>query len=261
MTDYPERQTARSAGWARGIATFALVLLATDWIGHHYGLVETVGFLWVLAIVPLLAALALMLAARAFSRIWAFGDLGGRDVVVATILALLILSPYAFAAYRMLAFPPLRDISTDVDDPPPLDASNRVAGMNADAPQPSPGEISQQRESYPLVTSHRYNLSFDETLAAVELVLQSRGWAVAGDLPAAGAGTSEATIDARAASFGLELPVDVAIRISSDADAVLVDMRSASRYGRHDLGDNAARIVSFLSDLDQQVAAQSGVPR
>ena len=33
-----------------------------------------------------------------------------------------------------------------------------------------------------------------------------------------------------------------------------VDMRSASRYGRHDLGDNAARIADFLSELDAQAA-------
>ncbi|CAH2406490.1 hypothetical protein MES5069_520151 [Mesorhizobium escarrei] len=33
------------------------------------------------------------------------------------------------------------------------------------------------------------------------------------------------------------------------------DMRSASRY---DLGDNAARIVDFLAELDQEVAGQVG---
>jgi uncharacterized protein (DUF1499 family) len=35
-------------------------------------------------------------------------------------------------------------------------------------------------------------------------------------------------------------------------------MRSASRYGRYDLGDNAVRIVDFLAELDQQVAGQVG---
>ena len=35
-------------------------------------------------------------------------------------------------------------------------------------------------------------------------------------------------------------------------------MRSASRYGRYDLGDNAARITDFLSELDQEVAGQVG---
>ena len=35
-------------------------------------------------------------------------------------------------------------------------------------------------------------------------------------------------------------------------------MRSASRYGRHDLGDNAARIAGFLTELDQEIADQAG---
>ncbi|RUW16578.1 DUF1499 domain-containing protein, partial [Mesorhizobium sp. M4B.F.Ca.ET.013.02.1.1] len=61
-----------------------------------------------------------------------------------------------------------------------------------------------------------------------------------------------------ARSFVLGLPADVAIRIADDGDTVVVDMRSASRYGRYDLGDNAGRIVDFLGELDQEVAGQVG---
>ena len=46
--------------------------------------------------------------------------------------------------------------------------------------------------------------------------------------------------------------------MSNDDDTIVVDMRSASRYGRYDLGDNAARIVGFLAELDQEVAGQVG---
>jgi uncharacterized protein (DUF1499 family) len=51
----------------------------------------------------------------------------------------------------------------------------------------------------------------------------------------------------------------VAIRVFDDSSATFVDMRSASRYGRHDLGDNATRINRFLSDLDDRVAALAGM--
>jgi uncharacterized protein (DUF1499 family) len=50
----------------------------------------------------------------------------------------------------------------------------------------------------------------------------------------------------------------VAIRVRDDGDGITVDMRSASRYGRFDLGDNAARITEFLGELDQEVAGQVG---
>ena len=52
------------------------------------------------------------------------------------------------------------------------------------------------------------------------------------------------------------LPVDVALRLEADEDGTLVDMRSASRIGAHDLGDNAKRIRDFFADLD---AALQGV--
>ncbi|RWP27955.1 MAG: DUF1499 domain-containing protein [Mesorhizobium sp.] len=68
----------------------------------------------------------------------------------------------------------------------------------------------------------------------------------------------EATINALAKSFVLSLPADVAVRVTDDGDAATVDMRSASRSGRYDLGDTAARIVDFLAELDQEVAGRVG---
>jgi hypothetical protein len=89
----PERQTSKAAGWSRRTGAFSAVLLATVWIGHHYELVETSVFLWVLGIVAVLAALALLFAGFAFSRLWNFGDRGGRDLTVGTQIALLVLVP------------------------------------------------------------------------------------------------------------------------------------------------------------------------
>ena len=40
--------------------------------------------------------------------------------------------------------------------------------------------------------------------------------------------------------------------------AAFVDMRSASRYGAHDLGGNAAFILGFMEALDAAMAAQAG---
>jgi hypothetical protein len=257
MTEYPERRTTRAAGWARRTAAFSAVLLGCVWIGHHFGLVEDPAYLWVLAIVALLAAAALIFAAFAFSRLWQYGDFGGRDLTIGAVVALLVLTPYGVAAYWIATYPPLHDISTDQDDPPPLAAAGLTPEMNVPA-APTPGERRLQSESYPLVSGRRYDLPFDAVVDAVEAVLQERGWQLAAPVPASDEAQGMLVISAHARSFVLELPADVAIRISSDGDATLVDMRSASRYGRHDLGDNAARIVEFLAELDQQVASQTG---
>jgi uncharacterized protein (DUF1499 family) len=234
------------------------VLLLVAWTGHHFGLLETPGYFWVLAVVALLAALALLMAGFAFSRIWAFGDDGGRDLVAGILVALVVLAPYAVVAWLMLSYPPLRDISTDIDTPPSLPtATERTADMNALTPL-TPGEQRLQTEGYPQITGRRYSAAFDETIAAVETVLARQGWRVLDPLADAAGAADEVTIGAVATPLVLDLPADVSVRITVDGDTTLVDMRSASRYGRHDLGDNARRIAAFLSELDGQVNGQIG---
>jgi hypothetical protein len=258
MIEFREQRRSRASGWCRRVAAFSAVLGLVVWVGHHFGLVETLGYLWVLALVALLAAFSLILAAFAFSRIWTFGVSGGRDVAWGVAIALLVLSPYGVVAYLMLTEPPLQAVTTDIENPPALPtATGRTGDMNALLPQ-SPGEQRLQAQNYPLVTGRRYQLPFDETLAAVKAVLARQGWKqIEGPDTDAGA-SGEATIGAVAPSLVLDLPADVSIRVTADDDATLVDMRSASRYGRHDLGDNARRITALLAELDQQVAGAVG---
>lgn len=256
MSEYPDRQTSKAAGWSRRTGAFSLVLLSTAWVGHHFNLVETPAFLWVLALVALLAAFALLFAGFAFSRLWTFGDRGGHDLMMGAFLALVVLAPFAVAGYWATIYPPLKDISTDLEDPPSLaTAKDSASGMLAPT---TPGERRLQAQAYPLVTGRRYELPFKETVDSVEAVFARQGWQVEGALPSTDGTTSDAVVNAIAKSFVLELPADVAIRVTSEGETSYVDMRSASRYGRHDLGDNAARIVKFLSELDQEVVGQIG---
>lgn len=60
----------------------------------------------------------------------------------------------------------------------------------------------------------------------------------------------ERYIEALASSFLFGFESDVVIRIVEEEDGTLVDMRSTSRFGPHDLGSNAQRILSFMADLD-----------
>ena len=60
----------------------------------------------------------------------------------------------------------------------------------------------------------------------------------------------ERYIEAVATSFLFGFESDVVIRLIEEEEGTLVDMRSNSRWGPHDLGSNADRIIDFLSDLD-----------
>jgi hypothetical protein len=47
----------------------------------------------------------------------------------------------------------------------------------------------------------------------------------------------------------------VVVRVRAAPEGARIDIRSASRYGRHDLGANAARVRSLIDDIDDALAA------
>lgn len=62
--------------------------------------------------------------------------------------------------------------------------------------------------------------------------------------------TEERYIEAVATSLIFGFESDVVIRLVEEEEGTLVDVRSVSRYGPHDLGSNASLILSFMQDLD-----------
>ena len=258
MAVYIEQQTARAAGWSRATAYFSAVLFATAALSHRFGLLETPGFIAVLGLVAVLATVALLLAAFSFNRVWQRGDAGGTDIVKGVIVALGVLAPFAVSGYRAYVTPELRDISTDTNDPPPFAraALARRPGMNPIVPIEREAAL-LQLERYPEVTGRRYEVPADRALSAVRALIERRGWLIY-EAPREGAEDQEVTIEALARTTLLAFPCDVAIRVTDEGTSTYVDMRSASRYGRLDLGDNAARIVAFLDELDTDMAAQAG---
>jgi Protein of unknown function (DUF1499) len=45
----------------------------------------------------------------------------------------------------------------------------------------------------------------------------------------------------------------VVLRLRTDPDGTRIDIRSTSRYGRHDFGTNAARVISLAELIDAAV--------
>jgi hypothetical protein len=253
-----EQQTARAAGWSRATAYFSAVLFLTAALSHRFNLLETQGFIAVLVLVAALAFLALLLAAVSFRRVWNYGDRGGRDMATGVIVALVVLTPFAISAYRVYVYPELNDISTDTIDPPRFaqTALIRKRGMNPIAPIGREA-ARRQAESYPEVTGRRYDVPAERALNAVLALVERRGWQFF-EAQSETPNNSEVTIEAVARTLLLAFSCDVAIRVTDEGSSTYVDMRSTSRFGKHDLGDNAARIAAFLDELDSDIAAQAG---
>ncbi|MGZ5805042.1 MAG: DUF1499 domain-containing protein, partial [Xanthobacteraceae bacterium] len=80
-------------------------------------------------------------------------------------------------------------------------------------------------------------------------VVTKRKWRVV-DARAPQAGRRDGLIEAIALSPIMGFRDDVAIRIRAVGTGARVDVRSASRYGWHDFGTNAARVASLMEDID-----------
>lgn len=137
--------------------------------------------------------------------------------------------------------PPIHDITTDTENPPPFVA---VAPLRRDAPNPvaygGPEIAAQQKKAYPdlkpAVLSVPPAQGFDRALQAAK----AQGWEIVAAVP--GDGRIEAT--ATTQWFGFK--DDVVVRVRPEGAGSRVDVRSVSRVGRGDVGTNAARIRKFL---------------
>jgi uncharacterized protein (DUF1499 family) len=69
-----------------------------------------------------------------------------------------------------------------------------------------------------------------------------------------------AAIEAIAPTLVFAFPDRVVLRLRREADGTRVDMRSTSAIGRHDLGQNARRISTFLAALDAALLAAVAPP-
>lgn len=253
-----QEQRPSAAMASRRLSFFAAVLLGMSGAGHRYGLIETVPFLWLLGLVGTIAVVGLGFGAIALAQTWELGSGGLADAVAGLILACLVLAPFAVSALRVVQHPRLVDVSTDVDFPPPLvhGAALRRGIMNQVAPIDR-ASAQLQRQRYPGLIGRRYEHSA-ETISAVVLdVMRQRGWEPR-RIDVDPRGAERILIEGTARSLFLGFPADVSVRIAEEHTATFVDMRSASRYGRHDLGDNATRIRRFLERLDERVALLSG---
>ncbi len=252
-----ERRASASALWARRISTFSAVLLLTAAAGHRYGAVDTIPLFWLLGLVALLALLALLLAAVGYARLWTYGDKGGRASTRAVIVALLVLLPFAYGGYRAVTLPRLTDVSTDVVDPPGFVAAPRLRGKDANPVRPYDGALAAgQMAAYPAATGRRYSQPADRLVEIVLFTLADLGWPLTyrGDPQAL---SGESRVEAAARSLVLGLVSDFALRIVDEGESTYVDARSNSRYGPHDLGDNAAKIVRFFDTLDAEVTLRN----
>jgi uncharacterized protein (DUF1499 family) len=190
------------------------------------------------------AAIALALATLVPTRP---GD--RRRGFVAALLGLVIGLAAAWAPAGWLldarAAPRINDISTDTVDAPVMVVTQQ---MRRGAPNPAayPGKAValQQHAAYPDIQPILLNATPAEAFHRVDEVATAMGWDIVARAPAQG------RIEAIDTSDWFGMIDDIVVRIRPEGTSgARIDIRSKSRVGESDFGENARRIRAFRDKL------------
>jgi uncharacterized protein (DUF1499 family) len=248
-----EESTSRLAVWSRrlGVFSFAVVLLAI--VIERSGLLEIQPVLATFGAALVLAALAILFAFGAFVVIWRTGAAGFKYALTGMLLGIALIAYPAYLGARTyyLHLPRIADITTDPIDPPRFEAIARLRTRQAN-PAAYAGLYAAelQRVAYPDIEPLLLTVNAQAAYEAARTVVTKRKWQIINER-APQAGRREGLIEAVARTPIMGFRDDVVIRIRPVPGGSRLDVRSASRYGQHDFGTNAARIRSLTDDIDE----------
>lgn len=246
---YAEIRFSKLALWSWRIAVFAIPVVLFAIMLHRLGAVEYNVAYVLLAAGFAIALIAGLLAAAGFVVIWNDGLRGLGSAIVAFVISAAILGFPLFEAARSAALPPIADITTDFKDPPRFAAVALSRPRGANAPLYAGGETSaMQRAAYPAVKPLEVDASPDEAFNTVSSLVEQNGWRVL-DSISPRSGERDGLIEAVALTPVMGFREDVSIRIRQSENGVVIDMRSASRYGKSDFGSNARRVEFFMRQI------------
>lgn len=228
------------------LALIVAILVAAAGFGHRFGLWGTAQAFdmlrigaWASAGVVIMSVLGLLwlISRRRFVA------------VVPAIAALIVAGVALYAPWKMAeqaqATPPLHDVATDPQDPPPFVA---LTEARAGAPNGAgwTGNAELQRQHYPDLAPLVLPLPPDRAMARVRSAAEALGWTVV----ASDAGEGRLEASDRTLWFGFV--DDIVVRLRPQDGGTRIDMRSASREGLGDLGKNAARIEALFARLTDE---------
>ena len=140
--------------------------------------------------------------------------------------------------------PWIHDVTTNPADPPQFVALREIRLACVNGVEYSGLDADAHRKKYPQITTTRYAVEADKVFETALAFAESMGWVIAGVDNAAG------RIEATATTRIMRYKDDVVIRVRAMASGTLLDVRSASRVGKSDLGANAKRIDTYFEQVN-----------
>jgi hypothetical protein len=171
-----------------------------------------------------------------------------RGTIVAAIIGVVVGVVTAYVPWSLKqtaeSLPYIHDISTDTANPPEFVAAARLRKAG-DHPVTYDGkEVADlQQKAYPDLVSLTTKAPAEKVFEAAKAAIASMG------MQLSEADAVQGRIEATQTSLLYGFTDDMVVRVASGADGTKVDVRSKSRVGRSDLGQNAKRIRVFLQKL------------
>lgn len=247
----PPRSESRVARWAERLAWGSVpVILAAILILRARTLPVEIGMLVFLGS-AILAAAALAVALVAALEIWQKGRIGLAPLARALLVAMLVLVWPGYLALQAVRLPVLNDISTNIEDPPLFSRSQAAFSAREGHIPPTidPALRERQRTAYPQVRTLVLDNEPAEAFQLVQRAVKTLKWRIVEEAPPderRGIGR----IDAMAETFLMRFRDDITIRLRWTGSQTRIDIRSASRVGRHDFGANAKRILTLIEEIN-----------
>ncbi len=241
------------ARWTSRVAFFSLALLATAIFLHRLFPLPTAVALNIVAAAFAGAALALLLALLASIQIWRTGLPGTARVVAGLAVAGCMLGGPLLLLPQLRSLPAINDLSTNTASPPQFVALAKARPRNTVA-YPGARFASLQQEAYPDLKTLVVDRPVEEAYELVSDALRRQKIKVAREEPPS-PNNPKGTIEATDRTLVFGFYDDLAIRVEGDGKQSRIDLRSASRYGRHDLGRNAERIRTVLKEIVARLEA------
>jgi uncharacterized protein (DUF1499 family) len=220
------------------------------------GALDIVPALSTLAGAMMLAVVAILLAFGAGVVIWREGVGGFREATTGLLIGLALIAYPLYLGVKAYRLPAIYDVTTDPIDPPRFEAIARLRPRDAN-PVTYAGlyTAEQQRVAYSDIEPDLTTATPQEAYDAVLKVIGKRKWHVVDSRPPQATAPRDGLVEAIARTPILGFRDDVVVRVRATPDGSRIDVRSASRYGRHDLGANAARVRALIEDVDDVLSA------
>ncbi len=136
-------------------------------------------------------------------------------------------------------YPRIHDITTNPDNPPEFVTAAEQRGEGTNSLEIKVESLSLQRQAYPDLKTIVTNIPIDDAFEKAATTAEGLGWEIYHRDANAG------IIEAMDTTSIMAFKDDIVIRVRSNADGTLIDLRSVSRVGQGDIGANAERIRSF----------------